>query len=126
MRDKYCRKIPRYRDDFEFPKIYVYVLNMDNGVKNDLDEKRGISTTQKDVKKEESSNILICKKNVKKSVFPNEVFESKDLLIAQLQEQVAKQRECISYYESIVQLMNYRLMKLKKVLKAHHLLDELD
>lgn len=54
------------------------------------------------------------------------VNDEKDLLIAQLQEQVAKQRECISHYESIVQLMNYRLKKLKKVLKAHQLLGELD
>ena len=96
---------------------------MDNKVRKSLGEKR--STTQVDVKQEESGTF-ISKKSVKRSMFTNEVFDKKDLLIAQLQEQVAKQRECILYYESIVQLMNCRLMKLKKVLKAHRLLEELD
>lgn len=75
---------------------------------------------------EESEAALIAKEIVKKSAFSGEPFDEKDMLIAQLQEQISKQRECILYYESIVQLMNYRLMKLKKVLKAHELLEELD
>lgn len=96
---------------------------MDNKVQRTLNEKKCISTMQKDIK-QEPSNTFISKNNAK--VFANEIFDEKDLLIAQLQEQVDKQRECISYYESIVQLMNYRLMKLKKVLKAHQLLEELN
>lgn len=110
-------------NSFPLEDKFEFTLSMDHKVRKSLGEKR--STMQVDVKQEESGTF-ISKKNVKRSMFTNEVFDRKDLLIAQLQEQVAKQRECISYYESIVQLMNYRLMKLKKVLKAHQLLEELD
>lgn len=69
--------------------------------------------------KQEQPNTYVCSKDNKTSVQLNETLDKKDLLIARLQEQIAKQKECISYYESIVQLMNYKLMKFKKVWKTH-------
>ncbi|KAG7202361.1 hypothetical protein KM043_018688 [Ampulex compressa] len=79
-----------------------------------------------EMKQDLSEDVFPFKKGAKKSACTENISDEKDLLIAQLQEQIAKQRECISQYESIVQLMNYKLMKLKKVLKAHRLLGELD
>ncbi|XP_076287080.1 uncharacterized protein LOC143212312 [Lasioglossum baleicum] len=102
-------------------------LNMDNKITKDVNVIRKDSVVEEIA----SSAASIAKEIVKKSAFSTEPFDDddddeKDMLIAQLQEQISKQRECILYYESIVQLMNCRLMKLKKVLKAHELLEELD
>lgn len=69
--------------------------------------------------KQKQSNTHVSSKGNKTFVQSNETLDKKDLLIARLQEQITKQEECISYYESIVQLMNYKLMKLKKVQKTH-------
>lgn len=107
----------------------VFVMDVQGNVEmSDMENTERINWNETNkssmnIKQEPTENYLSRRDSVR---WMDTVDNEKDLLIAQLQEQVAKQKECISHYESIVQLMNYRLMKLKKVLKAHQLLGELD
>lgn len=93
---------------------------------NSNDGRKIAMTVSPDDVKQEPLDAFALKQGARKSTYANSLNDERDLLIAQLQDQVAKQRDCISHYESIVQLMNYRIMKMKKVLKANSLLAELD